>query len=220
MIATTHEIDAPSVADAIDAPPLPGDEPFEPTPLSLETYHQLINSEELPDGLRFELLEGVLIVKMNKKRPHVISTSRANAVLNAALPSGWHIQQQDPLFLEDSEPEPDQAVVRGKAEDYRVQHPSGADVGLVCEVSESTLRRDRLKARLYGRAGIPYYWLINLASRQVECFSNPGLKSRRKGYQTSQVYTEDQSLPLVLDGVTVCELPVRDLLPPLEATPR
>ena len=54
------------------------------------------------------------------------------------------------------------ALVRGLGENYEQHHPRPADVGLVIEVAEASLLRDqRDKTRIYARAGIPHYWLLD-----------------------------------------------------------
>jgi Uma2 family endonuclease len=78
-----------------------------------------------------------------------------------------------PLALDDdSEPEPDLAMVPGEPRDYVPAHPSTAP--LVVEVADSSLRLDRrLKAGLYARARIPDYWIVNLAERALEVHRDP-----------------------------------------------
>jgi Uma2 family endonuclease len=72
--------------------------------------------------------------------------------VRAAVPSGWIVRCQAPIALDDeSEPEPDVAVVRGSHDDYLESHPERP--ALVIEVAESSLRLDRRdKGSLYARA--------------------------------------------------------------------
>ena len=84
------------------------------------------------------------------------------------------------------EPEPDVAIVRGTDDDYKHRRPGPDEVGLLVEVSEATLDRDRnekLPADAKGR--IPIYWIINLVARQVEVYTDPG----PDGYRSSQIFT-------------------------------
>lgn len=92
----------------------------------------------------------------------------------AGLPRTYFLRIQLLLALDDfSEPGPGIAVVAGSARDYRDAHPATA--ALVIEVTDATLDYDRYtKAPLYARAGIPEYWIINLADRQLEVYRNPG----------------------------------------------
>ena len=67
-----------------------------------------------------------------------------------------------------NEPEPDLAVTREDTTVYADRHPGPADLHLVVEVSDTTLRTDLdFKAGLYARAGIPEYWALDLASRRI-----------------------------------------------------
>ena len=68
---------------------------------------------------------------------------------------------------------------------------------------------DRMQADIYGRAGIPVYWIINLIDRQVEVYSNPG----PSGYQSLEVFVPPHVLTLLIDGVEVGEIPVAEILP-------
>jgi hypothetical protein len=73
------------------------------------------------------------------------------------------------------EPEPDVSVVRGIPEDYRQRHPGPGEVGLVVEVSLTTLDLDRgQKLSDYATHGIPVYWIINLVDLQIEVYTGPG----------------------------------------------
>jgi len=83
------------------------------------------------------------------------------------------LRSQGPLGLDDeSEPEPDVAVVPGSPEDYRDAHPSRPV--LTVEVAESSLVPDReRKGSLYARAGLPDYWLLNLVDSVLEVYRDP-----------------------------------------------
>ena len=73
---------------------------------------------------------------------------------------------------DDSEPEPDVAVVEGHARTYRDAHPTTAL--LVAEVSDDSLSRDRtVKQRLYARCGIPEYWILALPDQRLEIHRDP-----------------------------------------------
>ncbi len=82
------------------------------------------------------------------------------------------LRMQSAITLSRSEPEPDAALVRGNARTYAKHHPKPPDIGLVIEVSDSTLDGDRIdKGRLYAEAGIVCYWIVNLVDRQIEIYS-------------------------------------------------
>ena len=196
---------------SIPAPAMP------PEPVkrfSVDQYHELIRSGLIEEDDPIELLEGWLIEKMPKNPPHNVATGLVADVLQSLTPGGWHILSQNSITLEDSEPEPDAALVRGKRRDYTGRNPRPADIALVVEVADSTLSRDRgFKKRIYARAGIVHYWILNLIDRQVETFSDPTGPSANPDYRTTQVFGPADALPLVIDGKEVGKLCVADVLP-------
>src|SRR4051794_17419762 len=89
----------------------------------------------------------------------------------------------------DSEPEPDIMAVRAEAAEREDRHPEPSEVALVVEVAESSLRRDRgTKKRLYARAGIVVYWIVNLAERQIEVYTEPTGPVKKPEYRRRQDY--------------------------------
>ena len=85
------------------------------------------------------------------------------------------VRIQGPIGLDDdSEPEPDVAVVRGSLEDYRAAHPSRP--ALTVEVAESSLDADReRKGGADARAGLADYWIVNLIDRVLEVYREPAV---------------------------------------------
>jgi Uma2 family endonuclease len=124
-------------------------------------------------GERLELLDGRLVVSEPQGSSHAAIVMHIGETLARVFGPGWHVRLQAPLALDDnSEPEPDVAIVRGVALDYVTAHPSTA--ALVVEVADSSLRLDRrFKAALYARAGLPEYWIANLADRVLEVHRDP-----------------------------------------------
>ena len=99
--------------------------------------------------------------------------------------------------------------MRGVSRDYLTHYPDAADVALIAEVSVSSLDKDRALADIYGKAGIPVYWIIDVDDGQVEVYSNPG----PNGYQSHEVLAPGHVLHVVVDGVEVGEIAVADILP-------
>lgn len=118
------------------------------------------------------------------------------------------------MTTRDSEPEPDVYVVRGELGDYDNRHPGPADTPLVVEVADSTLARDRgLKQRIYARAGVPVYWIVNLVERAIEVHAKPASTAKSPKYRQRQVFAANDDVPVVLDGELVGTLRVADILP-------
>jgi len=182
--------------------------------LSVEQYHQMIRAGILTDDDAVELLEGWLIPKMPKNPPHRLSTQLTREALAPLLPVGWYVEDQEPITAEDSEPEPDVTIIRGERRWYLERHPAPQEVALVVEVSDTTLQRDRTsKLRLYARAGIPVYWIINLPEQQIEVYTEPSGAVEAPGYQRRQDFQAADTVSLFLEGHEVGRLAVRDLLP-------
>jgi Uma2 family endonuclease len=135
-------------------------------------------------------------------------------MLRLAFGEGVDVRPRLPLALgDDSEPEPDIAVVIGSTRDYRDAHPTTAL--LILEVADSSLAFDRAnKARVFARAGIADYWLINLVDNVLEVrrFPAPSPDAPDQwGYAVVEQYR-------ATDGVAPLERPaspiaVADLLP-------
>jgi Uma2 family endonuclease len=136
-------------------------------------YDRLIEAGFFRPGDPVELLGGQLIVAEPQGSGHFAAVRAAEEALRAAFGRGWEVRGQGPLALdEDSEPEPDLAVVAGSFRDYQTSHPSRPV--LVVEVSESSLSLDRLhKGSLYARAGLADYWIVNLPERALEVYRDP-----------------------------------------------
>jgi Uma2 family endonuclease len=182
--------------------------------LSVEQYHEMINVGILTDEDRVELLEGWLVARTPKKPPHSVTTQLTRESLARLLPPGWHVDAQDPITTEDSEPEPDVAVIRGEQRDYLERHPGPDEVALVIEVADTTLRRDRgLKKRLYARAGIPVYLIINLPESQIEVYTSPTGEAEEPDYQQRQDYLPTDEVPIIIEGREVGRLAVKEVLP-------
>jgi Uma2 family endonuclease len=164
--------------------------------LSLEQYHDMIRADILTEDDPVELLEGWLVAKLRKKPPHRIATGSTRDALAARLPDGWFVDDQEPITLEDSEPEPDNTVVRGARRDYQDRHPGAADVGVVVEVADTSLARDRgWKKQIYARARIPVYWMVNLIDRQVEVYTDPSGPAAEPDYARHQDYAVGETIP-------------------------
>jgi len=182
--------------------------------LSVKQYHDMIRAGILEEGAPVELLEGLLVGEMTKKPPHCVSCGLTQDALQPLVPAGWHLKVQGAVTTKESEPEPDISVVRGKRRDYIRRHPGPKDSAMLVEVADSSLQRDRtVKKRIYARARVPVYWIINLIDRQVEVFTGPSGPVTRPTYQHQEVYSEDEEVPVVIDGKEVGRIRVRDLLP-------
>jgi Uma2 family endonuclease len=163
---------------------------------------------------RAELLDGWIVVKMPQNPSHAWALQKTEERIGHAMPGGWCVRTQLPVTLDESEPEPDVAVVRGSRADYAQRHPRADDVGLLVEIADSSLQQDRAwKGAIYAGAGIPAYWIINLVSEQIEVYETPTGADSSPMFGRQQTYHRGESVPLVLDGRQAALIPVDDLLP-------
>lgn len=185
--------------------------------LTVVQYDRLIEAGALADAEDLELIEGLLVTKMGRKRPHVQGVRRAFAALSRIAPQGWLVAKEDPIVASEwSKPEPDLYLVRGTIDDYDERDATTRDVALVVEVADSSLAVDRdVKARLYAAGGVPVYWIVNLADDVVEVYSDP---DPVRGYQTRRDHRRGESIPVFADGRELGRAAVEELLPPTEPT--
>jgi Uma2 family endonuclease len=178
--------------------------------INVSEYERLMALGALDDS-GIELIDGYLVRKMGKNPPHVWSVDATEIGLARVLPTGWLLRRESPVRIPDfDEPEPDIAVARGTRVDYKTRHPGPSEVGLLVEVAESSLDRDRgEKLQAYARARIPIYWIVNLIDRRVEVYTDPN----ETGYRGHVDYPRGSHVPVLLDGVALGTLAVDDLLP-------
>jgi Uma2 family endonuclease len=164
--------------------------------------HEALYESGLLNGQRLELVEGELISKMGKGRPHVNS---------AVLLLRWAVHvfgfervlPESPIDVapEDNptnEPEPDLVVLKRDLTEFNQENPRPEDLELVVEVAASTLWFDlATKAALYARAGIADYWVLDIAGRRMIVHREP----REGRYASVLVYGSEESVaPLAAPG--------------------
>ncbi len=181
---------------------------------SVAEYHRMIDAGYFADNERVELIEGRLVNKMPRNPPHDGTLFTTQKCLFRLGLVGWDVRIQSGVTLIDSEPEPDLAVVREDANDYKTRHPGPADAGLVIEVADSSLAFDRGdKCRIYARAGIVTYWIINVVDQQIEVYESPSGPTANPKYGQRTDYVVGDRVAVVLDGVTAGTIAVADILP-------
>lgn len=181
---------------------------------TVDEYHQMIDAGVFARDEKFELLEGWIIPKISRNPPHDVALDKSQEVLRKSIPADWRVRIQSAITTTDSEPEPDLAIVRGPANRYINGHPESRDIALIVEVAESSLPEDRRdKSRIYARAGIAVYWIVNLVDSQVEVYSNPSGEVSTPAYASRDEYSANDSVPLVIAGQSIASIPVRELLP-------
>jgi Uma2 family endonuclease len=186
--------------------------PFPLRRFTVGEYHSMSQAGVFAEDERFELLEGWIVAKMRRNPPHDATIELILKALVGRMPAGWRVRGQSAITTADSEP--DLAVVRGAIRDYVSRHPGPEDVALVVEVAASSLAQDRdLKGRVYARAGIPVYWLVNLVDRRIEVFTDPTGPDASPAHRRRQDYGPGESVPLVIEGRELGPIALAELLP-------
>jgi Uma2 family endonuclease len=181
---------------------------------SVPRYQRMIETGILDANDHVELLEGYVVLKMPRNPGHDGSLDLFRFAVERLIPPGWWLRMQQAVTLPDSQPEPDFAIVRGSARSFISRHPTAADFGIIVEIADSTLLRDRQdKARIYARAGIPVYWIVNLVDRRIEVHTQPSGPTAVPAYASNRPFVAGDSVPLELDGNVVASVPVVELLP-------
>lgn len=156
---------------------------------------------------RLELIEGEIWEMAAHTSLHAAAIALVQRRLERIIDPRHHLRVQLPLALsDDSEPEPDIAVVAGNPEDYWNKHPESAI--LVVEVAYSSLDHDQDRKRhLYARCQIPEYWILNLGERQLEVYRQP----QQDDYQANFILTAGAKAQPLFHPDKIIE--VADLLP-------
>jgi hypothetical protein len=166
-----------------------------------------------------ECLDGLLVTRMTRGLPHFVATLLVMKALERLVPAGAFVGKEDPVALPSgpsghpSMPEPDVLVLRGAIRDYLARRPGPADIPLVVEVSDSSLREDRDKLVRYAWENVPVAWIVDLNARRVEIHDSPTGPSDAPGYRNLASFGQGEEVPVVLDGREVGRLPVSELLP-------
>ncbi len=165
--------------------------------LNVDDYHRMAEAGILGDDDRVELIDGELIDMAPIGQDHAATVNGLNHALFMACGDRAVVSIQNSLRLNRfNEPQPDAALFRPRADNYRTGAPPGpADVLLVVEVADSTLRYDRtVKLPLYARAGIAEVWIVDLHRRVVDVHRAPA----GDAYTTVETYGPDGAIALAL----------------------
>ena len=118
-------------------------------------------------------------------RQHAACVDRLTELLVGELRGRAIVRVQNPIQLSDqSEPQPDFAILRRRPDFYANGHPQPSDVFALIEVSDTTLEFDRtVKVPLYAKDTIAEVWIVDLKAEAV------------------QIYRESSEAALVNDGL-------------------
>jgi Uma2 family endonuclease len=168
---------------------------------SVEDYHRIIEAGLLDDR-PVELLNGEIIEMTPEREPHAFYSRTSAKYLEQLLGEQVEVLQGKPITIlsNNSEPQPDIAVVQPLGREYLQHHPYPENVFLLIEFSNSSLKKDLdPKAKAYAAAGIAEYWVVNLKAMKLVVMRDPV----EGEYRSQGTWREGTIEPLGFAGVGV-----------------
>jgi Uma2 family endonuclease len=159
---------------------------------SVAEYYQMAEAGILSEDDRVELIGGEIVEMTPIGSRHAACVNRLNRLFGERLVGRAVISVQNPIRLSEySEPQPDLALLKPRADFYAQAHPKPEEVLVVVEVAETSATFDReVKVPLYARAGIAEVWLVDLAEACIEVYRQPS----SQGYGETQRVQSGQLL--------------------------
>lgn len=141
---------------------------------TIDEYHRIIAAGILSDRT-VELLKGEIVEMSPEGKPHAYSSDEAGEYLARLLGERAKVRQAKPITLpNDSEPEPDIAIVQRLGREYRSHHPYPENIFWLIEYANSSLEKDlETKSKIYAEVGISEYWVVNLKKLHLVVFREP-----------------------------------------------
>ncbi|MEP1080244.1 Uma2 family endonuclease [Leptolyngbya sp. PL-A3] len=146
-----------------------------PAKFSVDAYHKMIAAGALEDQ-RVELLNGELIEMPSEGAPHAGFSSDTGDYFRELLQGKAKVREGHPITIpqNDSEPQPDLAIVQQLEEVYDERHPQPKEIYLLIEFADTSLEKDLdPKAKLYAAAEIEEYWVVDLRSKVLVVHRTP-----------------------------------------------
>ena len=197
----------PVATPAAAAPPVVARKPRK---FTVAEYFCMAEKGILDGQERVELIDGEVLVMPPMGPRHIGGVARYARIFILRAGNRFTVLTQSTVRLnEHLALEPDVVLLRFREDDYSLAHAVPEDMLLVVEVADSSLAYDReVKAHIYGRAGVPETWVLNLPEDCIERFTEPG----PQGYARHVILRRgDRVSPVSLPDL---ELAVDELLPP------
>lgn len=175
---------------------------------TVEEYYLMAKAGILGEDDRVELIDGEIVEMPPIGIPHASHVDLLTQLFILRLGGRAIVRVQNPVRLgEHSEPQPDIALLRPRDDFYAAAHPGPSDVLLIIEIADTSIDYDReVKGPLYARAGIPEYWLVDLAGQRIEIYRDPRAGEYR------QVRLVRQAERLAPEALPSLELSSSDIL--------
>ncbi|HLO48106.1 MAG TPA: Uma2 family endonuclease [Kamptonema sp.] len=159
---------------------------------TVQDYHRMIESGIIDEDEKVELLAGQIVKMAAKGTAHNAAVKRTVELLQDRLEKSVLISVQDSIKLNDnSEPEPDIALLMRDPLYYEDRHPTPSEIYLIIEIADTTLRKDcGIKAQIYAQSGIIDYWVLDINDRQLHVFREPS----QEGYKSELILADSMSI--------------------------
>ncbi len=159
---------------------------------TVQDYHRMIETGIIDEDERVELLAGQIVKMAAKGTAHNAAVKRTVELLQDLLGRSVLISVQDSIQLNDnSEPEPDIALLMRDPLYYEDHHPTPSEIYLIIEIADTTLRKDcSTKATIYAQSGITDYWVLNINDRQLHVFREPS----QEGYKSELILADSMTI--------------------------
>lgn len=205
-----------------EANPLPTLKSEQFARINVDEYMQMTQTGALVEGSPIELLDGVLVWKDRRDREgsimvvgirHTNTLERLYRLLDRATEGhGCFARSQQPIRLSNlSMPEPDVMIVRGDRDDFPDRHPNAAEMVLVVEIADSSLKQDQNdKLKKYAAAGIVEYWVVNLVEDTIEIYRQPQIAAEK--YDSVRVLSKKDAVAVTLTDGTEIEFNVTQII--------
>ena len=168
-----------------------------------EEYYKMAEAGVFRPDERVELIGGRIVTMSPQNSPHFTAICLVEDGFRTIFGTGYVVRVQGPLDLSpSSQPEPDIAVVRPRADYYRKRHPQPADIFMLFEVMETSAAYDRgVKLSSYARSGIPEVWLVDLGGDVIQAHRQPfgGVYTQSQSYARGQSVSCEAFPDLVLN---------------------
>ncbi|MGP1371527.1 MAG: Uma2 family endonuclease [Almyronema sp.] len=167
---------------------------------TVEDYHRMIDAGILTD-VKAELLWGEVVEMAPEGKPHAHLSSNGADYIREQLAGEVKVREAKPITLaDDSEPEPDIAVVQDLGDAYLEHHPFAENVFWLVEYADASLKKDlESKPLLYAEVGIPEYWVVNLRRMELVVFTQP----ENGRYQRQKRLIEGQVSPVMFPQISL-----------------
>ncbi len=142
---------------------------------TVDEYYKMGDIGILSRDERVDLIEGEIVEITPIGSHHLAAVNTLAELLMEQLKGRAIVSVQNPIRLnENSQPQPDIAVLAFREDRYRTDIPAAANVLLVIEVADSSLAGDQdVKLPLYARSVIPEAWIVNLVNDEIEVYQSP-----------------------------------------------